>query len=57
MRRHRLHHPASWAKRLLSHEESISFATTAMKQIAGRVPTIVGASAAGLDNLAAFSKR
>ena len=41
----------------LSGEESMSFATTAMKQIDGKVPVIVGASAAGLDNLATFSKK
>ena len=41
----------------LSGEESMSFAATAIKQIAGRVPVVVGASAAGLDNLATFSKK
>ncbi len=36
----------------------MSFATTAMKQINGKVPVIVGASAAGLDNLPmTFRKR
>lgn len=41
----------------LSNEESMSFATTAMRQINGKVPVIVGASAAGLDNLAGFSRK
>jgi 4-hydroxy-tetrahydrodipicolinate synthase len=41
----------------LSNEESMSFATTAMQQINGKAPVIVGASAAGLDNLANFSRK
>jgi len=41
----------------LSGEESMRFATTAMERIGGKAPVIVGASAAGLDNLANFSKK
>ncbi len=41
----------------LSGEESLNFVRAALKQIGGKVPVVVGASAAGLDNLAQFARR
>ncbi len=41
----------------LSGEESAAFVDASLRAVGGRVPIIVGASAAGLDNLAAFSRR
>jgi len=41
----------------LSGDESAAFVAAALRGIGGKVPTIVGASAPGLDNLAAFSRK
>ncbi|ESR23381.1 dihydrodipicolinate synthase family protein [Lutibaculum baratangense] len=40
----------------LTAEESRGFASRVLKRIDGRIPVIVGASAAGIDNLKSFSR-
>ena len=41
----------------LSGEESLQFAKAVIKQVDGKVPIVVGASAPGIDNLSHFAKR
>jgi 4-hydroxy-tetrahydrodipicolinate synthase len=41
----------------LTGEESLQFVKSVLKQVNGKVPIVVGASAPGLDNLAVFSRR
>jgi 4-hydroxy-tetrahydrodipicolinate synthase len=41
----------------LTGEESLQFVKAVLKQVNGKVPIIVGASAPGIDNLAAFTRR
>jgi len=41
----------------LSPDESLQFVKTVLKQVDGKVPVVVGASAPGIDNLSLFAKR
>lgn len=41
----------------LSPDESFQFVKTILKQVDGKLPVVVGASAAGIDNLVHFSRR
>jgi 4-hydroxy-tetrahydrodipicolinate synthase len=41
----------------LSPDEGLQFVKTVLKQVDGKVPVVVGASAPGIDNLSLFAKR
>jgi len=41
----------------LSPDESLQFVKAVLKQVDGKVPVVVGASAPGIDNLSLFAKR
>ncbi|MGE3924843.1 MAG: dihydrodipicolinate synthase family protein [Lautropia sp.] len=41
----------------LSGDESLELVRTVLKQVAGKVPVVVGVSTAGLDNLTQFARR